>query len=26
MVVWLAVAFALYALVATVYKREPAPP
>lgn len=26
LVVWLAVAFALYALVATVYKREPAPP
>ena len=26
LVVWLAVALALYALVATVYKREPAPP
>lgn len=26
LVVWLGVAFALYAVVATVYKREPAPP
>ena len=26
LVVWLVVAFALYALVAAVYKREPAPP